>query len=73
MNDDIKNFRLYVIYVSLSNKIYDQNTWFVYFGAPTYMSYNRHWFQNFWETNNGTNIYLGDDHLHEINNMMRYQ
>lgn len=73
MNDEIKNFRLCVIDVSLSTKIDDQNSWFVYFGASTYMSYNKHWFENIQENNNGTNIYLGDDHLHEINNMVRYQ
>jgi len=73
MNDEIKNFRLCVIHVSLSTKMDDQNSWFVYFGASTYMSYNKHWFENIQETNSDTNIYLGDDCLHEINKMVRYQ
>ena len=72
-NDDIKTFRLCIRDVSLSTKIYDKNTWFVYFGASIYMSYNKHWFQNFKETNNGTNIYLGYDHVHKINGMVTYQ
>lgn len=30
------------------------------------MSSNKHWFENFHETNNGANIYLRDDYSHQI-------
>ena len=30
------------------------------------MSCNKDWFENYSETNNGANIYLGDDRSHQI-------
>ena len=30
------------------------------------MSCNNNWFENYHETNNGANIYLGDDHSHQF-------
>jgi len=30
------------------------------------MSCNKDWFENDHENNNGVNIYLGDDHSHQI-------
>lgn len=61
-----KKIWLFVTYVALSTEIDDPNTWFVDSRASMHMSYNKHWFENFHETNIGTNIYRGDDRAHEI-------
>jgi hypothetical protein len=66
MNDDFKNLKLFISYVALFAKIDDSNAWFVYSGASIHMSCNKNWFENYHETSNGANIYLGDDHSHQI-------
>lgn len=51
---------------SLSVEANEDETWFVDFGASSHMTSNKHWYENFKETNNGANIYLGDDRAYQI-------
>lgn len=63
---DFQNLRLFISEATLSAKINDSNAWFIDFGASIHMSYNKYWFENYQETNNGVNIYLGDDRSHQV-------
>jgi hypothetical protein len=44
----------------------DSDAWFVDSRASVHMTCNKMWYTNFKETQNGANIYLGDDHAHQI-------
>ena len=56
----------FVYNVVLAAETNDTNTWFVNSGASIHMTCNRSWYDNFKEVCNGANIYLGDDHPHQI-------
>jgi hypothetical protein len=47
-------------------KLDDVDAWFVDSGASVHMTCNKKWYTNFKETQNGANIYLGDDRAHQI-------
>jgi hypothetical protein len=66
MNDEFKNLRLFISDVALSTEIDDSNAWYVDSGVSIHMSCNKDWFENYHETNNGANIYLGDDRSHQV-------
>jgi hypothetical protein len=66
MNHNFKNLILFISNVALSTKRNDSNAWYVDSGASIHMPCNKDWFENYHETNNGVNIYLGDDHLHQV-------
>jgi len=57
---------LFIYDSSFSVENDETETWFVESGASTHMTCNRHWFENFKETNSGSNIYLGDDRGYQI-------
>jgi hypothetical protein len=63
MHDDI---RLFLLDVSLSAEIDYSNPWSVDYGASIHMCCNKDLFENYHETNNGANIYLGDGLSHQI-------
>jgi len=63
MNHDLK---LYMSNATLSTKIYEARTWFVDSVSSNHMTCNKHWYENFKETNNVTNIDLGDDKAYQI-------
>jgi len=60
------NLKLFVFDVALSTETNEDGTWFMDSGASTHMTCNKHWYENFKETNNGYNIYLGDDRAYHI-------
>jgi hypothetical protein len=66
LNFDSRDLRLFVSNASLSAEMDDSNAWFVDFGASVHMTCNKNWYANFKETQNGANIYLGDDRTHQI-------
>jgi hypothetical protein len=51
---------------ALSAEMDDFDAWFVDFGASVHMTYNKNWYVNFKETQNGASIYLGDYRAHQI-------
>ena len=59
---DFQNLKLFISEVALSVETNDSNAWFIDFGASIHISCHKDWFENYQETNNGVNIYLGDDH-----------
>jgi hypothetical protein len=66
LNFDSQNLRLFVSNVSLSVENDDVDAWFVDFRALVHMTCNKKWYTNFKETQNGANIYVGDDRAHQI-------
>ena len=61
-----QDLRLFMSDSVLSAENDEAETWFLDFGASTHMTGNKHWFENFKDTNNGANIYLGDDKGYQI-------
>ena len=61
---DFQNLRLFISEVALSAKTYESNPWFIDSRASIHMACNTNWFEKYQETNNGVNIYLGDDRSH---------
>jgi hypothetical protein len=51
---------------SLSIETDDSDAWFVDSGASVHLTCNNMWYTNLKETQNGANIYLGDDQAHQI-------
>ena len=45
----------------MSAKTNDENAWFIDSGASAHMSYNRDWYDEYYEKYDGTHIYLGDN------------
>lgn len=66
MNNDFMNLTLYFSNGTLFVEIDDSNAWFVDSRVSIHMSCNKHWIENFHETNNGANIYVRDDHSHQL-------
>lgn len=66
MNYDLKNPNLFMSNVELFVETNDVISWFVDSGALIHMTCNKDWYENFKEVSNGGNIYLGDDHAHQI-------
>jgi hypothetical protein len=66
LNFDSHDFRLFVSNVALSAETDDIDAWFVDSRASIHMTCNKMWYTNFKETQNGANIYLGDDCAHQI-------
>ena len=50
---------------TLSAEIDDFDAWFVDSKASIHMTCNKMWYTDFKETQNGANIYLGDDRAHQ--------
>jgi hypothetical protein len=50
--------------VALSIEIDDSDAWFLDSRASVHMTCNKMWYTDFKETQNGANIYLGDDCAH---------
>jgi hypothetical protein len=65
-NFDSRDLRLFVSNAALSAETDDSDAWFVDSGASVHMTCNKLWYTNFKETQNGANIYLGDDRAHQI-------
>ena len=63
LNYDLK---LFVSDATIFAETDEVETWFVDSGASTHMTCNKHWYENFKETNNGANIYLGDERAYQI-------
>jgi hypothetical protein len=66
LNFDSQDLRLFVSNAALSTETDDVDAWFVDSRASIHMTCNKKWYTNFKETQNGANIYLGDDHAHQI-------
>jgi hypothetical protein len=65
-NFDSRDIRLFVSNAALSAETDDSDAWFVDSGASVHMTCNKLWHTNFKEIQNGSSIYLGDDHAHQI-------
>jgi hypothetical protein len=65
-NFDSWDLRLFVSNVALSAETDDSDAWFVDSRASVHMTCNKMWYTNFKETQNGANIYLGDDRAYQI-------
>ena len=61
-----KSLRLFISEHALSTETYDENAWFIYSGAYSHMSYNRLWYDEYYEKYDGTHIYLGDNRSHKV-------
>jgi hypothetical protein len=64
MNSKISDYLFQMLPLSVETN--DSNAWYVDSGASIHMSCNKDWFENYHETNNGANIYLGDDRSHQV-------
>ena len=64
--DQNHDLKLFVSNSTLSAEIVEVETWFVEFEYSTHMIGNKQWFECFKETNNGANIYPGDDRAYQI-------
>ena len=51
---------------ALSAETDDENAWFIDPGASAHMSYNRDWYDEYYEKYDGTHIYLGDNRSHKV-------
>jgi hypothetical protein len=65
-NFESRDLRLFVSNSALSVETNDSDVWFVDSGASVHMTCNKNWYANSKETQNGTSIYLGNDHAHQI-------
>ena len=61
-----KNLRLFLSEHALSIDTDDENAWFIDLGASTHMSYNRDWYDEYYEKFDGTHNYLGDNRSHKV-------
>ena len=43
-----------------------ENAWFIDLGAYSHMSYNKDWYDEYYEKSDGTHIYLGDKRSHNV-------
>ena len=50
----------------MSAETEDENEWFIDSDASALMSYNRDWYDEYYEKSNGTHIYLGDNRSHKV-------
>ena len=60
------NIRMFISDFALLAKEDEADTWFVDSSAYIHMTGNNHLFEDFKETNSGSNIYLGDDRGYQI-------
>ena len=66
VNDGFKNLKLFISKAALSVETDDENSWFIDFGASTHMTYNKEWYDEYYEKIDGTHIYLGDNRSHKV-------
>lgn len=53
LNDGFKNLKLFIYEAALSIEIDDENAWLIDYGASTHMSYNRTWYDGYYENLDG--------------------
>jgi hypothetical protein len=66
VNDGFKNLKLFISEVALSAENDDENAWFIDFGASDHMTCNKECYDEYYEKNDGTHIYLEDNISHKV-------
>ena len=56
VNDGFKNLKFFICEAMLSTEIDDGNAWFIYSGASTHIAYNKEFYDEYYETIDGTHI-----------------
>ena len=56
-----KNLQLFLSNAALSTETDDETAWFIDFDASSHMTCNKEWYDKYYEKNDGTHIYLGDN------------